>query len=79
MTIICMHCKPCIKYRPPRDAPRAPRSRVVETRVASGETRVRGKRESTLTVRRIRQCPQCKFRWHTVETVVPSSRVRRPS
>lgn len=71
MTAICMHCK-----RPSYRGIDAPRSVVVETRMVPGETRVRGKREVTRSIQRIRQCPRCQFRWRTIEVHL-SSRKRR--
>lgn len=71
MTIICMHCK-----RPAYRGYDAPRSKVVETRVVTGETRVRGRRELSRTVQRVRECPKCRFRWRTIEIYL-SPRKRR--
>jgi hypothetical protein len=70
MTIICMHCKQG------RQGHRgtATRSRVVETRPVRGDTWVRGRREATTTVQRVRECIKCRFRWRTRETVVPIRR-----
>lgn len=69
MTVICMHCK-----RPAYRGFDAPRSVVKETRIVTGETRVRGKRELARTVQRLRQCPKCRFRWRTIEVCLPVRR-----
>lgn len=76
MTIICLHCKVRGPGRP-QSGVAGGKSRVVETRRVLARTRLRGRREVTRTLQRIRECLKCRYRWKTIEvTIAPKRRLK---
>jgi hypothetical protein len=69
VSIICLHCKVRGAGRP-RKGVAGGASRVVESRKVIARTRLRGRREVTRTIQRIRQCKKCRYRWKTIEVTV---------
>lgn len=78
MTIICLHCKVRGPGRP-RAGTAGGRSRVVESRAVLSRTMLRGRREATRTMLRIRECLKCRYRWRTYEvTIMPKRSKSKP-
>lgn len=72
MTIQCVYCKVTWRGKP---GMYGGRSKVVETRIVASRrlepVRAKegfvSKRRATRTVRRVRECLTCRFRWKTIE------------
>lgn len=54
-----------------------PKARVVETRKVGSHVTFRGKSTRTKTIKRVRECLECRYRWTTIEYVQAARRGRK--
>lgn len=73
MSIICLHCKTRGHGRPAKGTSGG-ESRVLATRKCIARTMMRGSREVTRSVRRVRQCKDCRYTWSTIEVTIVNRR-----
>lgn len=73
MSVICLHCKTRGPGRPAKGTTGG-ESRVLATRRVIARTMMRGVREITRSVRRIRKCKDCGYLWRTIEVTIVNRR-----